>query len=83
MAKAHGARLILLNYGATHMDDVADVIIHDDVAEVLPRLAAPWTAPRLADALAVLMAATTAPLAPLMAALDAPDAEQAGVSPAA
>jgi len=29
------------------------------------------------------MAATTAPLAPLMAALDAPDAEQAGVSPAA
>jgi len=80
VAKAHGARLILLNYGATHMDDVADVVIHDDVSEVLPRLVAPWTTPRLADALAALMAATTAPLAPLMAALDAPDADRASVS---
>ena len=43
LARANGARLILINRGPTHMDDVADVIIRGDVAEVLPRLAEPWT----------------------------------------
>jgi len=74
VAQAHGARLILLNYGPTHMDDVADVVIRDDVAEILPRLAAPWANPPVADALATLVAAATAPLTPLMTAPDAPPA---------
>lgn len=38
LARANGARLILVNYGPTHMDDEADVVIRGDVAEVLPRL---------------------------------------------
>lgn len=44
LARANGARLILINRGPTHMDDVADVIIRGDVAEVLPLLAGPWAA---------------------------------------
>lgn len=39
LAKQHAARLILVNLGATHLDSVADLVIHADVAEVLPRLA--------------------------------------------
>lgn len=40
MALDHGARLILVNYDSTYADKRADVVIHDDVAVVLPRLAA-------------------------------------------
>jgi len=43
LARANGARLILINRGPTHMDDVADIIIRGDVAEVLPQLAKPWS----------------------------------------
>lgn len=39
LAKEHGARLILVNYRETHMDDAADLVIRADVAEVLPRIA--------------------------------------------
>lgn len=42
LAQAHGARLILINRGPTRLDDVADVVIRGDVAEVLPLLAEPW-----------------------------------------
>lgn len=42
LAKAHGARLVIVNYGETHLDDQADVLIRADVASVLPRLAAPF-----------------------------------------
>jgi NAD-dependent deacetylase len=38
---ANGGRLIIVNFEETHMDAEADVVIHADVAEVLPRLAAP------------------------------------------
>ena len=34
-----GGRLIVVNLASTFVDDVADVVIHDDVAEVLPRIA--------------------------------------------
>jgi NAD-dependent deacetylase len=40
MARAHGARLIIVNFEPTHVDPAADVVIHADVVEVLPRLAA-------------------------------------------
>jgi NAD-dependent deacetylase len=42
LAKSHGARLVIINYGQTHLDDQADVLIRGDVATVLPRLAAPF-----------------------------------------
>ena len=38
-AHSHGAKLIILNYQPTHLDDRADVLIHADLAEVLPRIA--------------------------------------------
>jgi NAD-dependent deacetylase len=39
LAQQSGARLIIINYGETHLDHLADVVIRADVAEVLPRLA--------------------------------------------
>ena len=42
VALANGARLIIINYLETHLDESADVIIRADVAEVLPRLAQPF-----------------------------------------
>ena len=46
MAREHGARLIIINYLETHLDEQADVVIRADVAEMfgwpepfLPRLA--------------------------------------------
>ena len=39
MAVGHGARLIIVNFQPTYLDDRADVVIHADVAEVLPRIA--------------------------------------------
>ena len=38
LAKQQGARLILVNLQPTRLDDVADVVIHADVAQVLPGL---------------------------------------------
>ncbi len=39
MAHAHGADIIVINYQRTYIDRYAAAVIHDDVAEVLPRLA--------------------------------------------
>lgn len=39
LAKYSGAQVIIINYGETHLDYLADVVIHADVAEVLPQLA--------------------------------------------
>jgi NAD-dependent deacetylase len=39
MALGHGARLIIVNYQPTYLDNRADVLIHADLAEVLPRIA--------------------------------------------
>jgi NAD-dependent deacetylase len=39
MALGHGARLIIINYQPTHLDERADVLIRADVAEVLPQIA--------------------------------------------
>lgn len=46
VARRAGARLIIVNLTPTIMDRQADVVIHGDVAEVLPRLAAPFLPPR-------------------------------------
>ena len=40
LAKECGARLIIVNYDRTFVDEAADVVIHADVVDVLPRLAA-------------------------------------------
>ena len=40
LAKQTGARLIFVNYGETHLDYLADVIIRADVADALPAIAA-------------------------------------------
>ncbi len=39
VAYRHGGRLIVINLTPTPIDDLADVVIHGDVAEVLPRIA--------------------------------------------
>jgi NAD-dependent deacetylase len=39
MALDHHARLIIVNYEPTHLDERADVLIHADLAEVLPLIA--------------------------------------------
>jgi NAD-dependent deacetylase len=38
LPKARGGKLIFVNVGPTHLDDLADVTIRADVAEALPRL---------------------------------------------
>ncbi len=40
LAHQHQARLILINREPTYVDDLGDVVIHADVAEVLPQIAA-------------------------------------------
>lgn len=40
LALTNGARLIVVNYEPTYVDRRADVVIHDDVAEILPRIVA-------------------------------------------
>lgn len=40
LAKSMGAKFILINLGKTYIDRMADVLIHADVVDVLPRLAA-------------------------------------------
>lgn len=42
LAAETGAKVIIINHTATHLDHLADVIIRADVAEVLPELAAPF-----------------------------------------
>jgi NAD-dependent deacetylase len=39
VALAHGAKLILVNYEPTYVDDQADIVMHADVAAILPKLA--------------------------------------------
>ncbi len=38
LARKHGARLILVNLQPTWLDSIADLVIHADVAQILPRL---------------------------------------------
>ena len=38
VAKRNGAKLIIVNYQATPADYLADVIIRDDLAQVLPAI---------------------------------------------
>ena len=40
LARAHQARLIMINQGTTHLDDHCDVLIHADVAVALPEITA-------------------------------------------
>jgi NAD-dependent deacetylase len=35
MAKRNGARLVILNHQSTEFDDLADLVIHDDIGTVL------------------------------------------------
>jgi NAD-dependent deacetylase len=42
LAVENGARLIIINFDETHLDRYADLVIHADVVEVLPQLAAPF-----------------------------------------
>jgi NAD-dependent deacetylase len=37
-ALRHGARLVIVNQGATYLDERADVVLHEDVAEALPAI---------------------------------------------
>ena len=40
LAKSLGAKFIIINLGETYADSVADVVIHADVVDVLPQIAA-------------------------------------------
>ena len=42
LAKYAGAKLIIVNFSETHLDYLADVLIHADVVDILPRLAASY-----------------------------------------
>lgn len=42
LAKRAGAYLIIVNFGPTHIDREADLLFREDVAELLPQLAAPF-----------------------------------------
>lgn len=42
LAKQAGAKLIIITLSETHLDHLADVVIHADVVDVLPQLAAPF-----------------------------------------
>jgi NAD-dependent deacetylase len=39
IALGRGARLVIVNFQTTHLDEYADVVIHADVSEILPRIA--------------------------------------------
>ena len=39
LAKRSGAKLILINYQSTPADHLADIIIRDDLAQILPAIA--------------------------------------------
>jgi len=38
ITKRHGGKLIILNLEATHLDGIADLVIHDDASHVLPAI---------------------------------------------
>ena len=38
VARRYGAKVVIVNYQETYLDDLADVVIREDVAEVLPRI---------------------------------------------
>ncbi len=40
LAREHGAKLVIINYQATYIDDRADVVIHENAAEIIPMIAA-------------------------------------------
>jgi NAD-dependent deacetylase len=42
LAQETGSRLIIVNHQVTHAEPLADVVIHADVVDVLPQLAAPF-----------------------------------------
>ena len=42
LAKRKGAKFIIINLGTTHLDSLADVVIHADVVDAVPQLAAPF-----------------------------------------
>jgi len=42
LAKQTGAKLIIINFGQTHMDGQADLLFREDVAVLLPQLAEPF-----------------------------------------
>jgi NAD-dependent deacetylase len=44
LAHEHGAKLIIINREPTHVDAFSDVVIHGDVAEVLPQIAEAYAA---------------------------------------
>ena len=39
LAKQTGAKLIFVNLSQTHLDHMADLVIHADVIDVLPQIA--------------------------------------------
>ncbi len=47
LAKQNGARLIIVNLVETYADQMADVVIRGDVADVLPKLASPFMARKI------------------------------------
>ncbi len=42
LARHHGAQLIIINREPTHIDQVSEIVLHEDVAEVLPQIAAAY-----------------------------------------
>jgi len=40
IAKQQNARIIIINYEETHADKMADILFHENVATVLPQIAA-------------------------------------------
>lgn len=38
MALETGARLVIVNYSSTYIDELADVVIHGDVVDILPKI---------------------------------------------
>jgi len=42
LAKQNGARLIIVDLSTTYVDEIADLVIRGDVAEVLPQFAVPF-----------------------------------------
>jgi NAD-dependent SIR2 family protein deacetylase len=38
-ALENGAHLILINHSQTYLDVRADVVLHEDVADIIPRIA--------------------------------------------
>jgi len=42
LARQNGSRLIIVNHSETYLDGLAELVIREDVAEVLPQLAAPF-----------------------------------------